>query len=509
MARWFLDRFAQKAIPSVSLRHLFPGALFIGCPDLVVSGCSSDSRRIEPGEVYVSLASAKSEEQGESEIARAFERGAVGVVLERACLNAAPLQVVVHDAASAHARICQALAGEPSRKLPLVGIAGRLGVDLASAYLRSILTADGGRIGHVDQVSWSDGRSVLPTAPLPWKPEVWAGMLARMAEERCTAGVLTVDRETLTKRSIEGVVFETAILTNLFPEQPASDDALIQERRRHARLFRMLSPEGAAILNADDTTCDLLGAVNLDGDCITFGVDRPADVNAELESTDATSTTIRLNGVGKPASVRLRLVGKSAVSGALAAAAAAHSQGIRTAAIVAGLENLSNQTGRLESLAEGLEFEVRRDHAASPIALKYALSDLRTHFQGRIICVLSDSGCEDRSFRRTLAETMERYSDLVIVSSSRANRQDGEVLEELLSGFDRPAAVFVEPDRRKAIEYALATAQKGDCVFLRGVDAPKEPGREDRSQGVLALNDQAIINHWIRGRDALQRRTSA
>ena len=55
MKRWFVDRSAQQGIPSVSLRRLLPDAEFVGCRDLVVSGCSADSRRIDPGQVFVAI----------------------------------------------------------------------------------------------------------------------------------------------------------------------------------------------------------------------------------------------------------------------------------------------------------------------------------------------------------------------------------------------------------------------------------------------------------------------
>ena len=123
--RWFVDRHAQQGIPSVSLRRLLPGASFEGCPDWEVSGCSDDHRRLDPGEVFVAVRGDGYD--GHAFIREALERGAAGVVVERPNELAGRLQVIVSDSRAAHARICQALAGDPARSLKTVGVTGTFG----------------------------------------------------------------------------------------------------------------------------------------------------------------------------------------------------------------------------------------------------------------------------------------------------------------------------------------------------------------------------------------------
>ncbi len=95
MARWFKDRSAHRGIPSVSLRRLLPDAWFPGCDDLLVSGCSSDARRLEPGEVFVAVQS--DDHDGHDDVELALERGAAAVVVQRPSPEAGRLQVVVSD----------------------------------------------------------------------------------------------------------------------------------------------------------------------------------------------------------------------------------------------------------------------------------------------------------------------------------------------------------------------------------------------------------------------------
>ncbi len=145
MARWFVDRLPQRGIPSVSLRRLLPEAQFVGCADWEVSGCCDDHRRLDPGQVFVAVRGARPGYDGHAFVREALERGAAGIVVEHPCPDAGRLQVVVPDATAAHARICQALAGDPSHHLLTAGVTGSFGRTIAALFVRSILEAAGQR----------------------------------------------------------------------------------------------------------------------------------------------------------------------------------------------------------------------------------------------------------------------------------------------------------------------------------------------------------------------------
>ncbi len=157
MARWFVDRLPQRGIPSVSLRRLLPEARFVGCPDWEVSGCTDDHRRLDPGQVFVAIRDSRYD--GHAYVREALDRGAAGVVVERPCPEAGRLQVIVNDARSAHALICQALAGDPSRRFKTLGVTGTFGKTVTSLFVHSILEAAGLRSGLVGSLGWSDGKA--------------------------------------------------------------------------------------------------------------------------------------------------------------------------------------------------------------------------------------------------------------------------------------------------------------------------------------------------------------
>jgi UDP-N-acetylmuramoyl-L-alanyl-D-glutamate--2,6-diaminopimelate ligase len=517
MARWFVDRLPQRGIPSVSLRRLLPEAQFVGCADWEVSGCTDDHRRLDPGQVFVAVREAWPGYDGHVYIREALERGAAGVVVERPCPEAGRLQVVVANAMAAHARICQALAGDPSRQLLTIGVTGGFGRTIAGLMVRSILVAAGHRIGLIGALGFCDGTTTRPlgagvvrrggrtptTAP---GAAGLAALMAEMVERGCNGGVLEVSSEALLQRGVEGVALDAAVVTDVSAPHGFPPEALIARRRAKAKLIRQVAPGGVTVVNADDPNAEILGGVNLDARRVAFalepgralGADRPVpvDVWARVARLDGAGTRILLQGFDREAAVHLPLIGPRAATCAVAAAALAWALEIDVDAVIDGLEEVQSVAGHLEAVNEGQDFDVRTDAAQTPYALFEALAAVRAVAAGRVHCVLSAEGCGDRAVRRQLAEIAENGADRVILTLSNPRTEDlGQILDDLLAGFHRPGKVRVEPDRQLAIEAALSDARTGDVVLIAGKGRNTYQIFADK---VIPFDDAAIARQWLR-----------
>jgi UDP-N-acetylmuramoyl-L-alanyl-D-glutamate--2,6-diaminopimelate ligase len=428
------------------------------------------------------------------------------------------LQVVVDDARAAHARICQALAGDPSRRLPIVGVTGTFGKTITSLFVRSILEAAGLRSGLVGALGWSDG---LTTRPLgagigeragsgasgagsrawPGGAAGLASILGYMVDQNCAAGVIEVTGEALLARAFEGVLFEAAVITDVGLPYGLPEDVAIQDRRVMAKLFHKISPDGAAVVNADDPRAEILGGVNLDARRVSYGMKSAAgvDVSARIERLGPSGSRFLLHGFERTEAVEIRLIGPRQVSCALAAAALAWSLEVELDAVVAGLEGVANVAGCLESVDAGQDFDVRIDAAQGAAELGQSLAAIRAISAGRVHCVLSAEGDQQRPVRRALAEAAELGADRVILTlgSPRSEPPD-QILDDLLGGFRRPGKVRVEPDRKRAIEAALSDARSGDAVLIAGKGRNAYQIFADH---VVPFDDFAIARAWLRNRD--------
>lgn len=493
MARWFVDRSAQRGIPSVSLRRLLPDARFVGCRDLEVSGCSADSRRLDPGQVFVAVKGRRHD--GHAFIGTALERGAAAVVVERPCPDAGPLQVVVPDSRQALARLRQALAGDPSEALPVVGVAGTRGKTAAAHFVRAIFEADGSRTGLVEPFSWSDGVDAHPSGP---DAGGLAERLSAMLERGCAKAVVEVAEATLAERGIAGMTFEAAIVTTL--AAPAGEaDADRHRRRAHtARLFKSLAPGGVAIVNAEDPEADLMGSVNLDARVISFALGGPADVIGEVVRMDASGTRLRLRGLGREVTVTLGPVGKAAARQATAAAALAWAHGLSAEAAAAGLESVAAIPGRLEPASEWVFI----DRARTAGELIEALATLQKLAPGRVHCVLGAEGLRDIEGRGDLARTAECWADRLVLTSDNPRTEDPDaILDALLAGLRHPGRARVEPDRRAAIASTLAQVEPGDLVLIAGKGRQAFQILADRA---VPFDDRLVVAECL-GRPAARR----
>ena len=505
MARWFVDRLPQRGIPSVSLRRVLPDAQFVGCRDWEVTGCASDSRRLDPGQLFVAVRGRHHD--GHAFIGQALERGAAGVVVERPCPEAGRLQVVVPDSRIALARLCQALAGDPGEQLVTIGVTGTCGKTAASLFLRSIFEASGARFGLAGSLGWSNGVAAHPVGVAIPEAEGLAAMLSEMVERGCLGAVIEVSTQALESRRLDGLEFDAALVTDLGTGNGPSLESLGARRRLKARLFRRIVPGGAAVVNADDPQADLLGAVNLDARRVSFALENPADVTAKIERLDGEGSRFLLRGFDREAAVALRLVGPHHVSNALAAAAVAWSRGLALDAVVAGLEAVTSVPGRLAAVREGQDFEVRIDQSSRGDELAHALAAVRAIAPGRVHSVVGAEGLRDRRERLALADAAESGADRVILTTDNPRTEDpDQILDDLLSGFRRPGRVRIEPDRRRAIEAALADAEPGDAVLIAGKGARTFQILADRA---LPFDDAAVASEWLRAHRTVARRTSA
>jgi UDP-N-acetylmuramoyl-L-alanyl-D-glutamate--2,6-diaminopimelate ligase len=338
-----------------------------------------------------------------------------------------------------------------------------------------------------------------------------------MVERGCDGAVLELGFEALERRRVAGIAFDLAVVTDLGGPPALGPEDVVARRNASARLVRQVAPGGAAVVNADEPPCELLGAVNLDARRVTFGLrglydpGSEVDVSARLERLDRGGSRLALHGFDREARVHLRVPGLGAVTSALAAAAAAWSRGLAVDAVVAGLESVGRVPGRLEPVDEGQPFDVRVDGARQPAELQDALESVRslTPAPGRLHCVFGAEGArhDGRGERRALAATAEALADrLTLTADNPRTEPPDQILDDLLAGLRRPGRARVEPDRARAIEAALADARPGDALLIAGKGRQSFQIFADRAE---AFDDAEVARRWLRRHRPGARRNSA
>jgi UDP-N-acetylmuramoyl-L-alanyl-D-glutamate--2,6-diaminopimelate ligase len=283
--------------------------------------------------------------------------------------------------------------------------------------------------------------------------------LRRMLDAGDTACAMEVSSHALDQQRVAGVRFAAAAFTNLTQDHLDYHADMEAYFAAKALLFDGRCPTAA---NADDAYGRRLPAD------LRFGLATPgAEVRAEDVRYGAHGTAFRLRTPWGDAEVATRLVGRFNVENALAAVSSAGLAGVPLAAIVTGLEGVAGVPGRLEVVSGDRPFAVIVDYAHTADALENVLRALRPLATGRLIVVFGCGGDRDRGKRPTMARVACALADEVIITTDNPRSEDPlAIIAEVAAGADGRHAV--EPDRRRAIERAIAAAAPGDVVLIAG-----------------------------------------
>lgn len=440
-------------------------------PAIEATGVACDTRRVQPGNVFVAIHGHKYD--GHAFAPEAHRRGAIAVVAERPVDVPVPVSIVA-DARAALARLADAFYGQPSRRVKTIGVTGTKGKTTTTYLVRSIVRAAGrecGLLGTIAYEAFGRSRPSENTTPDPLEIQAFLASL-----ERPDGGfaVMEVSSHALSQRRAEGVRFAAAAFTNLSGEHLDYHKTMDAYLEAKARLFDGLEPGAVAALNARQPAAARLAA-RTKGRIVRYAVADGAPVTAEVRGSgvliSSRGSSFLLDLPGEPARpVSLALVGLHNVENALAAAAAAHGVGIGGTAIVRGLEALHHVPGRLEPVEAGQPFRVLVDYAHTDDALEKVLTALRTVApRSRLACVFGCGGDRDRTKRPRMGRVAERLADRVFITSDNPRSEEPTaIIEEVLRGLERPRDAVIEPDRRRAIERAIGEAREDDVLLIAG-----------------------------------------
>ncbi len=457
-------------------------------PSVTVSGLAYSSRAVRPGTLFFCVRGFNAD--GHDFAPEAVERGASALVCERPLALGVP-ELIVPDVRAAMGPLAARFHGNPSGQLAVCGITGTNGKTTTAFLVRDLLDAAGvpaGMLGTVKSVVGGMEEPVQRTTPEAIDIQE---SLRRMVEAGDLAAAIEVSSHALALGRTDGVEFRCRVFTNLTAEHldfhPSMEDYYLAKRK----LFE--SP-GPSIVNLDDPYgARLAGELDI---VKTFGIDSDAaDYRAVEVGFDWAGSRFRCLAPGGTVEVRTRLPGRFNVLNALGAIAAAVELGVELGDAAGALADAERVPGRFEPVDAGQDFGVLVDYAHTPDSVENVLRAARELTDGRLHVVLGAGGDRDRAKRPLMGAAAGALADRVIVTSDNPRSEDpARIIDEVMAG--APTGAEREPDRRAAIEFALADARGGDIVVVAGKG--HEQGQEFEAGRIEPFDDRDVVREALR-----------
>lgn len=428
--------------------------------DRIFEGCSTDSRKIDPGALFVALHGPRYD--GHDYIDAAAGGGASAAVVDREGDYTLPVLQV----SDTHGALGQ-LAADWRRRysLPLVAVTGSNGKTTVKEMLRAILSGRGEVLATRGNLNNDIG---VPLTLFRLGAEHRYAVIEMGANH---AGEISA----LCAIALPGI----AVITQCAPAHLLGFGDVQAVASAKGEIIKALPLNGTAVINHDDEFAGFWKGLADGREVLGFGLQAGAEVTAEAIRSQQQGSSFRLCLPDGRVETGIALAGRHNILNALAAAASAAALGLGADEIASGLEQVQAVSGRLHYLRGHAGSTLIDDsYNANPGSLEAAIEVLAGHAGERWL-VLGDMGelgvaaveLHARAGQQARAAGMERLYALGELSRTAALKfgpgarhfEDCEALNEaLLEDLHAGVTVLIKGSRAMHLERCVAALREGD-----------------------------------------------
>ncbi|MFT4123479.1 MAG: UDP-N-acetylmuramoyl-L-alanyl-D-glutamate--2,6-diaminopimelate ligase [Microbacteriaceae bacterium] len=447
-----------------------------------LSGVTVATAEVQPGDLFVGIRGARA--HGAAFAAAAAERGAAALLTdaEGAALatDSGLPTVLVDDPRAALGEISAWLYRTREEPPLLLGTTGTNGKTTTSYLLEAILR----QLGLVTGLSSTAERhigelSVVSRLTTPEASEMHA-LLARMREAGVRAVAVEVSAQALSRRRVDGIVFDVVAFTNLSHDH--LDDYADMEEYFQAKLA-LFDPDRArrGVVLLDSPWGERVVAESrIPVTTLTMSADFDAEWRAEVTEERPEHTGFRLSGPdGRAVTTRVPVIGRHIAADAALAIVMLVEAGFDIEAIDHALDGGIDAylPGRTERVSGERGPAVYVDFGHSPDAFLNTLRAVRTVTPGRVLMLFGADGDRDATKRHEMGRVASEHADILVVTDHHPRFEDpASIRRALLEGAalaEHPAEVHEVSPPEAAIRAAVALLGPGDAILWAG------PGHQD------------------------------
>ena len=438
-------RMDMRAVAEITGGHLMQNGASVE-----LQGISTDSRTVQPGDLFIPLRGDKFD--GHDYLTQAIQRGAAACLSEEMIGGLLVPVVKVSDTLKALGDLAAAMRRQFAG--PVIGITGTSGKTTCKEMLAAILE-------HLGPGLKSAGNfNNLIGVPLT--------LFGLEHEHRWAVVEMGMSARGEIARLAEIAAPNIGLITNIGAGHLEHFEGIPGVARAKGELFISLPADGVALINADDPEVRMLPVAN-GVRKILFGVSSEASIRADRITAHNGSVSFDLKIDGVVQRVILPLPGRHNVANALGAAAVATVLGVGLKEIAAGLKAFKPCPGRMELLELPEDIVVLEDsYNANPLSVHAALDALHDlSSPGRRIAVLGDMlelGPSAQELHHQIGAIAAKRADWLFTYGALAEEiARGAIAEGLPSD-----KVFVANSHDELAARLVEMLQAGDRVLIKG-----------------------------------------
>ena len=442
-------------------------------PNLNVGRITSDSRLIEPGDVFVACRGARMD--GHDFLSQAIQAKASVIVYENlpeAIIPPAIIGVQVANANECLPQLLRAYYRYPDQKIKLIGVTGTNGKTTIS-YLLHLLIREHTRSAYLGTLWYDLPHQKLAATNTTPGPEVLIPLLNDMVKEEVKTCIMEVSSHALHQKRVYGLGFELAIFSQLTQDHLDYHKSMEDYFSAKKLFFDQVPQPRHMLINTDCAYGKRLHKSYPNAK--TLSLTAAADYEVKGVDLSFHGSRFSLCFKGREVPFQIRLPFTHNIYNVAEVLAALDILGYDPEDFRGALQEIPGIPGRMERVSGVDGYQIFVDYAHTPDAFENVLSQTRRLNPKRILTVFGCGGDRDKGKRPLMGKIAAHYSDILVLTSDNPRTEDPSVIiRDIQKGIGKPQTdgsgpmIHTISDRREAIQKVLSLAQLDDVILILG-----------------------------------------
>lgn len=417
----------------------------------------SDSRKIKKGDIFVALKCEVND--GHKYIESAIENGASKIIAEYG--NYSVDTLIVKDTREYINEYLKENYNKFLDEMTIIGITGTNGKTTSAYLIYQALNKLGIKTAYIGTIGFYLDKKIcnLPNTSVDICDTY---NLLMDAYDNCyKVVVMEVSSHALANNRLCTINFDYAVFTNLTIDHLDFHKTMKNYALAKQKLFKMLKPNGKAIVNIDDSYSNYF--MLEENNNITYGKNGMYSFKDYESNSLGTNFTLSVNNTYYP--VNTKLIGTYNVYNLLVMISVLNNMNIKIKDILSTVPFLNAPNGRMDTI-NYKDNLIIIDYAHTPDAIYNIISAVDVI--GKKYVVFGCTGERDRLKRPMMGSLVSKMSDYFIITDDDPHNEDeNQIVSDILNGNDF-TNFEICLDRKKAIRKGIDLLRSKDILFILG-----------------------------------------